>query len=313
MSNFTNGAFRNPSLNRFSYSALPSLESTSNYLNELCVRLHVCQPSKSNSKPGLPCTTTISTAAMNDKPSIFVHTPIDNDTGALARIHLAAFKDDRCVRLMYSDANHWRAINTMIENRCSHTNYGMKIAMTEPGKRMVGWLSCCLVEPTGSVSDDSACLEWTTAAAGVIDCAEECLTRSSGTPEDRVVRDRRREMCRVISKAYIEALSSSPNITTDTKYIVINTLVVDPSFRNQGVGSGLLGWVMQYADTEDIAVWAQVPAAACGVFKKAGFEESQNLVLDLDGFYHNQETKGKPVWGFYEFKYMVKPQRRIKT
>ena len=240
---------------------------------------------------------------------MLIRTPVVSDTGALARIHLAALKGDRLVRLMYKEANHWKAVNAMIERRSSHIDYKMKMAMTETVDRIAGWICCCLVDPDIPAQDDLASLEWTTAALHVVEDAEERLTKSSGRPDEVAERDRRRGIWKAISDATTEAFSKSPDIASQTRYIVVNTVVTDIAFQGRGVGSELLSWATDYADSEEIAIWAQVSPAAFGLFRRAGFEEVHSVVLDLDAFYYRgvaKEHRAKPDRGNHEIKYMVR-------
>ncbi len=243
---------------------------------------------------------------------LLIRTPVVGDTGALARIHLAAFKDDRLVRLMYSGANHWKAVDAMIERQSSHVGYEMRLAMAKDVDRIAGWLCCSLMDPNMPDQEDLASLEWTTAALRVVDDAEERLRKTSGKPDEAAERDRRRSLWKAISDASSEAFSSSPDLVRQTRYIVLNTVVTDPAFRGRGVGSELLRWATNYADSEEIAIRAQLSPIAYGLFRKAGFEEVHSLVLDLDGFYYGgvaKEHRTKSKWGNHEIKFMVRKAR----
>lgn len=249
---------------------------------------------------------------MPKNSQMLIRTPVAGDTGALARIHLAAFKRDRLVRLMYSEANHWKAVDAMIERRSCHVDYGMKLAMAETVDRIAGWLCCSLVDSNMPVQDDLASLEWTTAALRVVDDAEERLRKSSGRPDEVAERDRRRCLWKAIFDASSQAYSRSPDIVRQTRYIVVNTVVTDVPFQGRGVGSELLSWATNYADSEEIAIRAQVSPLACALFKKAGFEEVHSLVLDLDGFYYGgvaEEHRGRSKWGNHEIKFMMRKAR----
>lgn len=252
------------------------------------------------------------TTEMPKNVQILIRTPVAGDTGALARIHLTAFKKDRLVRLMYSEANHWKAVDAMIERRSSQVDCEMKMAMAKTVDRIAGWLCCSLVDSNIPGQDGLASLEWTTAALRVVDDAEERLRKSSGRPDEVAERDRRRSMWKAISDASSEAFSKSPYIVRETRYIVVNTVVTDIAFQGRGVGSELLSWATNYADNEGIAIRAQVSPLACGLFSKAGFEEVHSLVLDLDGFYYGgvaKEYRGKSKWGNHEIKFMVRKAR----
>ena len=294
MSRSTSKVFVNPSIERFTCSALAPLESTSHYLSQLNQLLRGDYHSKEPAIQG----------------SIFIQTPAINEIGALARIHLAAFKEDRCVQLMYSDANHWQAITFMIEAWYRSTRSGLKQAVISGEGRVAGWLCCSIIGPDAEAQADPAPVSWVTMAGRVIESAQERLTKSSGMSEVIFLRDRRRKMLRVISNASTKAISQSLSMTSDIRYLLIDTLVVDPAYKGCGVGSELLEWIIESADVEEIAVWAQVTPPAYGLFETAGFEEVHSLVLDIDkGFLNRRKDDGKSIWGSYEFKYMMRKAR----
>lgn len=306
MSTSRGRVFTNPSIQRFTRSALAPLESTGHYLGQLSHLLHInCAP---ENQPSCCATSPakVPSTFMETEIKISLRTPVIKETACLARIHLAAFKHDRCIRLMYSDSSHWKAINAMIETRDSHIDYGMKVAITEGEGRIAGWLCCSIVEPGMPDHESLAYLEWTIAASRVVEIAEERLTKTSGIAEDKFHRDRRRRLCSAISEASVDLKSKRLNITSDTRYLIINTLVIDPPYQGRGVGSELLRWATDNADRDEVAIWAQVPAAALGVFETAGFEEVHNVILDLDEYYYGKEDGSKQTFGSYEFRYMLR-------
>ena len=248
---------------------------------------------------------------MENKLPISLQTPTIKETGSLARVHLAAFKDDRCVKLTYSDSSHWKAVNAMIEARYNVADFGWKLAVTKHEGRVAGWICCSLVDQCGSAGEELAYLDWTTAAARFVDFSEARLTKTSGIPENRVHHDRRRKLSKVISEASFEATSQVLDTAGGEKHVIINTLVVDPTCKGRGVGSELLKWVTDYADKMGIASWGQIPTVASGIFEAAGFEEVHTLVLDLDDYYYGEQDRGKPMWGVYEIKYMFRKARDI--
>lgn len=249
---------------------------------------------------------------MNQNLQLLIRTPFIRDTGALARIHLAAFRNDRLVRLIYSEANHWKAVEAMIEKRISHDNGAIRIATTKTGNRIVGWLCWSLVDPTMPARDDLASREWTTAAICAVEDAEKRLTETSGRPSDLAERERRRSIWKIISDASSEAFSTCPDTVTQTSYIVVNTMVTDIAFEARGVGSELLTWATKYADTKEIAIQEQVSPCAYELFRQAGFEEVYSRVLDLDGIYYGgvaKEHRDKSKWGNHEVRIMVRKAR----
>ena len=306
----TDKVFTNPSVQRFTCSALTPLESTSHYLSQLNYLLqngfHSMAQANRRSNAHAERTGGV---VMENKLPISLQTPAIKETGSLARVHLAAFKDDRCVRLTYSDSSHWKAINAMIEARYSFADFGWKLAVTKHEGRVVGWICCSLVDQGEPAGEDLSYQTWTTAAAHFVEISEALLTKTSGTPENKTHRDRRRKLSKVISEASVDAMSQLLDTAGGTKHVIINTLVVDPTCKGRGVGSELLKWVTDYADKKGIAAWAQVSTMASGLFEAAGFEEVHTLVLDLDDYYYGEQDRGKPMWGVYEIKYMLRKAR----
>jgi len=161
-----------------------------------------------------------------------------SDVGALARVHVAAFREDRYVRLMYNECSHWKAINAMLESRYAKTDYIFQVALTGEMDRIAGWICCGVVgDPEAPVRNGLAHHAWVTALAQVVGALQEYLTRTSGDREDRAQCQQRQDLWKVVSQNSTDAQIS---IMGDRKYLVINTLVTDPCFAGHGVGSELL-------------------------------------------------------------------------
>ena len=307
MSDNTAKVFMNPSIKRFSYSPLTPVETTNHYLNQPSLLLSAGTKLRTNARSSLLAFAKLLAAVMENRLPVSIRLGACKDIGALARIHLTAFRDDHCIRLLYSYFNHWKAIDTLIEKRYSSNIDGSKLAVAVNEGRFIGWLCCTFVDSGISVQQDANSIDWVTAAASLVNHAEERLTKSSGMPEDMFQRDHRWKISKIISNASTEAMMQS--LGHNTRFLIVNTLAVDPAWKSRGVGSELLKWVAEWADRQEITVWAQVSPAAHGIFQLAGFEEVHNLVLDLDKYYHNNDDRSKPHWGFYEYKYMVRKIR----
>lgn len=218
----------------------------------------------------------------------------------MARIHHLAFHHDECVRLMYNGADCWAAVTRMLERRCPSPVYAMKVAMNEKLDRVIGWLCSGHVGyPRVPEGDGLAHLEWNVATAVEVDEVQSLLTRTSGDgEEDNVLRERRRELWNVISEkselVQVTAMGCS-------RYLVINTVVTDPQSRGRGVASDLISMITEYADTEELSIFTQVPPSAVGVFQRAGFREIARLTLDME--HHS-------LSGSYVLRFMVRRPRR---
>ena len=309
MSNNTSKVFANPSINRFTCSALAPLESTIHYLSQPIYLLSAGHQLRIQARSSLLPFAKILAAVMENTLPISIRLAAMKEVGALTRVHLTAFKDDHCISLMYSHLNHWRAIDSLIEKRFAFNEDRWKLAVAMHDSRIAGWLCCTLVESCLLGQQNITSIDWTIAAARLINDAEERLTKSSGMPEDLFQRDRRWKISKVMSNASNGAMMRS--LGKETRFLLVNTLAVDPVWKGQGVGSELLRWVIELADREEISIWAQVSPAAHGVFKLAGFEEVHSLVLDLDKYYHHRDDGSKTTRGSYEFKFMLRKVRDL--
>jgi GNAT superfamily N-acetyltransferase len=222
---------------------------------------------------------------MSEKLALRIDTAAPRNIAALARIHVAAFEKDKCWQSMHRGPSYWAAMNGMLENHFVQSDYEIKIAMVEKnGKNCnAGWLCCSIVgDPAAPPTHNFAYMEWTTAAAFVVDSFEEWQTQKSGRQENEQQCRRRRELFNIISRKFGEVQRKTMLELGNTKYLVINTLVTDPPFRGQGVGSELLRWATELADKERISIWAQVPKGARGIFQRAGFAEVDGSPLVVD-------------------------------
>ena len=92
------------------------------------------------------------------------------------------------------------------------------------------------------------------------------------------------------------------------KYLVINTIVTDPAFRGQGVGSELLRWATELADKEQISIWIQVPKAASVLFASTGLVEVEGSPFIVDVVDPNEFLFARIPEG-YEIMFMVREAR----
>ncbi len=232
-----------------------------------------------------------------------------SDVGALARIHVAAFNMDRYVRLMYSECSHWKAISSMLESRYAQNSCIFQIAVIGKTNRIAGWICCSLIgDPKVPARNPLAHHEWATALAPVVIEQHDDLTRTSGDREDKVKRQRRRDLWEVVSKNSTDAQVTAMR---DQRYLVLNTIVTDPRDAGRRVASELFAWAMRYADHQKLRIWAQVSPAAAGSFERAGFEEVAIMGLDLENFRRGDRAEGEHVLDLYEFEFMLRePGRR---
>lgn len=83
-------------------------------------------------------------------------------------------------------------------------------------------------------------------------------------------------------------------------------LHVDPRSQGLGVGTSMVQWATELADSKKAAGWAHLSDSLAGVkaFEKNGFEEVNTSTVDLDE-YATKEV-GRP-WGKYSHHCMYRP------
>ncbi|KAL2041392.1 hypothetical protein N7G274_005774 [Stereocaulon virgatum] len=248
---------------------------------------------------------------MSKKLALRIDTAGPRNIAALARIHVAAFEKDKCWQSMHRGPSYWAAINGMLEDHFVKSGYEIKIVVVEENGKECnsGWLCCSIVgDPTAPPTHNFAYMEWTTAAAFVVDSFEAWQTQKSGRNENEQQCRRRRELFNLISRRFGEVQRKTMMGLGNAKYLVINTLVTDPAFRGQGVGSELLRWATELADKERISIWAQIPKDARGIFQRAGFSEADGSPLIVD-IVDSEEIVAYSEPEKYEILFMVREAR----
>lgn len=198
----------------------------------------------------------------------------------MARIHLAAFRNDDCVKFLCSDEIHWIIVNTMLGERLENRPYAISVAMNERLGRVVGWLCCSVVGYPGvSDWDGLAQLAWTVAAAFKAAEAQRKLSRTSGESEHNS-RQAQRKMLR---EAIVSRTKVAQSLALgDDVYLVINNVATDPENDLGGVTPKLICSVTDSADKDGLSVFAQVPLFAVADFEWAGFQQIAGFEPQLD-------------------------------
>ena len=199
---------------------------------------------------------------------------------SMARIHVAAFRNDDCVRSLYSDDVHWRCINTILEECLENRPYAFTVALNEKQGRVVGWLCCSVVGDPGIPEwDGLARLAWTVAAAFKAADAQRQLTRSSGESEGSS-RHAQRSNLRdgIVSRTKVaQSLAMGDDV-----YLVINNVVVDPKNDLGGPLTKLICDIMNSADRDGLSIFCHVPYFAVADFEWAGFQKIAGFEPKLD-------------------------------
>ena len=169
---------------------------------------------------------------------------------SMARIHVAAYRNDDCVRSLYSDDVHWNAMHAMLGERLENRPYAFRVAMNEKQGRVVGWLCCSVVGDPGIPEwDGLARLAWTVAAAFKAADTQRELTRSSGESESSS-RHAQRSTLRdgIVSRTKVaQSLAMGDDV-----YLVINNVVADPENDLGGPLTKLICDIMDSADEDGV-------------------------------------------------------------
>ena len=199
---------------------------------------------------------------------------------SMARIHVAAFRNDECVRSLYSDDVSWMTMEAMLGERLENRPYAFRVAMNEKQGRIVGWLCCSVVgDPRISEWDGLGRLAWTLAAAFKAADAQRQLTRSSGESEGSS-RQAQRSNLRdgIVSRTKVaQSLAMGDNV-----YLVINNVVADPENDLGGPLTKLICDVMSSADEDNLSIFCQVAPFAVADFEWAGFQKIAGFEPKLD-------------------------------
>ncbi|KAI1258861.1 acyl-CoA N-acyltransferase [Xylariaceae sp. FL1019] len=101
-------------------------------------------------------------------------------------------------------------------------------------------------------------------------------------------------------------------LPSDMPCMLMQGLIVSPSYQSRGVGSAMLRYGNAMADDLGLAVWVHSSHQAYEAYKKVGFETVRELDIDLDeyaprGPREDEEVmgeKGCGKWGRYVIRYM---------
>ncbi|CAF9937227.1 MAG: hypothetical protein ALECFALPRED_007145 [Alectoria fallacina] len=219
-------------------------------------------------------------ARMHAENSISIRPTEFKHLTSMARIHLATFRDDDCVKSMYSDDIHWITINEMLEERLEQGPYAISVAMNKKLGPVVSWLCCGVVgHPRVTKWDGPAQLAWTVAAAFEAAETQNQLTRSSGESEYGAFQAERMVLREVIVSitTVVQSLAMGDNV-----YLDINNLAIDPKNDLGGVMPKLICSFTDSADKNGFSVLVQVPPFAVADYEWAGIQQIAGFVPRLD-------------------------------
>lgn len=199
---------------------------------------------------------------------------------SMARIHLATFRSDDCVKALYSNDIHWMTITKMLEERLESRPYAISVAINQKLGVVVGWVCCSVVGHQGvSKWDGLSQLAWTVAAAFEAAEAQRRLTRSSGESEY----SSRQTQRIVLREAIVSRTKVAQSLAMGNDfYFVINCVARDPKNNLGGVTPKLICSVTDSADRDGLSVFAQVPPFCVADFELAGFQQIAGFEQQLD-------------------------------
>lgn len=230
---------------------------------------------------------------------------IESHVPLLTSIHVAAFRSDNAVRLMFpSISEHDRAVVHMIASQLPDPKFMIAMATSRHTGDGLGWIGCSLfgfdnIEDKEIVRNKGA-VKAPSDRKGKRDEDEgyEYAQRSSAmnTPS------------KFASFVHDNAGRMQSKHMSKKKYIYINTLATDPAYQGRGVGTAMVRWIVAKADAENVLCWVQSSPTAVGVYLAQGFEEVEHLDVDLTDFAPGGR-EGKRGWGVYGFRYMLRHPR----
>ncbi|KAE8391701.1 hypothetical protein BDV23DRAFT_152848, partial [Aspergillus alliaceus] len=91
-----------------------------------------------------------------------------------------------------------------------------------------------------------------------------------------------------------------------TKCMFVISLCVAPKWQSRGVGSLLLQWGTDTADSTGVFMWVHSSAGAWQMYRSHGFETIEKLDVDLDQYAPAPPPDNEEIWGHYVFRYMIR-------
>ena len=275
----------------------------------------------------LPSRTSMKIGVPNIEVPFTVTLPKEAHFGQMSTIFSNVFDRDPSARLMSSNEDLWAAIFTMLEH-CHHgPNFVTRTVVRRYTGHVIGWIACHEVDTLRAMPGDPlAYLDWTT-AAHLLPPQISRFTSTEESAKEKTERLNQRKVGQGLALTIQARATEAQAYLVPSRRLVINALVVHPSYQGRGVASALLKRITEMVDMDQRAIWIQAPedpAVAqgllkAGLFRRAGFTCAGELNLDLDCFASpkGEHDKGKVVqFGTYKWNYMVRwphPVSKITT
>lgn len=235
---------------------------------------------------------------MDDYPfelkNVTISEASESDINALATIHVAAFRSDNAVRLMYSDGEQEKAVAGMLASQMTDpTNLILK-ATSRVTKEILAWSGYTFV---GKESSDLK-----KKAVPSIGNVKEGLRGMGHLMGTQTIVDNSHKLAACLHE---NDARMEKEWMLNKRYYQINTLVTDPAHQGHEIATALIHAITASADRSHVPCWLKSSPAAYGVYVRAGFESVETLEADLSEFAQGGEGSVRG-WGVYVFSYMLR-------
>lgn len=253
-------------------------------------------PSNHLAPPPTPFTITPATAEDIDTIAQISGDSFDHDTHTLLKAH-------------WRGANHHRDgskadLATLVDNpKCDFLVGRTGNTTAGPGKVIgfVVWHKRGYTEDEDGDEDGSAVPLFARGDGDVASTLPECPPPVPAQPE-RGTQLGLTELEATTNAAMTHYIAHLMPAGTSCRFI--SRMSVDPGYQGQGVGSALVRWGTDRADTDGVYCWVSSSMDGYHVYEKAGFVEVGRQELVLDDYAQGVKREMGEDWGLYVWKWM---------
>ncbi|KAN0099768.1 acyl-CoA N-acyltransferase [Hyaloscypha variabilis] len=220
-----------------------------------------------------------------------------DDVPALIEIHTSAFKSDLFSSLMLSnrpeDAHQVlmrKSVDNWMEDSCAQI-----IKAVDTDERVLGW-ACWILKPAQIV-----------ALSVDQNLKDTASTETTSQNPKKKTTQQESDPTRVLGGLmHAEAVKWQNKYLNGKRYMVLQALATHPSSQGHGIGTKLVQWGVDKADSEGLVCWAHASPSGHFLYRNNGFEEVGRSEFDL-GKWVPDEMRGEREWAMYTFRYMLRP------